>query len=112
MADLLTEALDRERAEHLDLSIPQLVAYLYVCENEGLNLSELASVMRVTNQVASYTVRCLLSPGAERAIDPAADLVRAEVSAQDARTLAFSLTPRGARLRDGLEDLIRTGAAL
>jgi DNA-binding MarR family transcriptional regulator len=107
--DMLTAALGRLRRRGIELNISQLTAYLYVCENEGLNLSELASVMAVTNQVASYTVRGLLGPDQPRAIRPAADLIRADVSDNDGRALSLSLTPRGAEVRDDLDEIIRSG---
>ncbi len=106
MSDLLTLVLDKLKADRTELSVPQLTAFLYICENEGLSLGELASAMRVTNQVASYTVRGLLDPGESRAIDPAAGLVAVQASELDARALAFSLTPKGERLRDHFDVLI------
>ena len=105
--DMLTVALGRLRERGVEMNVSQLTAYLYVCENEGLNLSELASVMSVTNQVASYTVRGLLAAGQPRAIDPAAGVIRADVSDNDGRALALNLTPRGAQLRSELDEVIR-----
>jgi DNA-binding MarR family transcriptional regulator len=112
MADMLTVALERLRERGADLNISQITAFLYVCENEGLNLSELASVMSVTNQVASYTVRGLLAPDQPRAIDPASGLVQTAVSETDGRALALSLTPRGAQLRNELDEIIRDRRSL
>ncbi len=112
MADMLTCALERMRDRGIDLNISQVTAFLYVCENEGLNLSELASVMSVTNQVASYTVRGLLGPDQPRSIEPAANLIRTAVSDCDGRALALSLTPRGAELRDELDVVIHARRSL
>lgn len=109
---MLTVALARLRERGADLNISQITAFLYVCENEGLNLSELASVMSVTNQVASYTVRGLLAPDQPRAIDPASGLVQTAVSESDGRALSLSLTPRGGQLRNELDEIIRARRSL
>lgn len=109
---MLTVALARLKERGADLNISQITAFLYVCENEGLNLSELASVMSVTNQVASYTVRGLLAPDQPRVIDPASGLVQTAVSESDGRALALSLTPRGVQLRNELDEIIRARCSL
>jgi DNA-binding MarR family transcriptional regulator len=61
------ESLERLRRAHPRLNLMQTLALLYVAENEGINLAELASVCRTTRATASrcaHTLARSRSPGA------------------------------------------------
>jgi DNA-binding MarR family transcriptional regulator len=75
------------------------LAYLYVCENEGLSLHELAVASRLSDQTASRAVAALaaFAPG----------LLEPRQDPRDKRLVVLHLTDEGRRLRDAIDIEIR-----
>ena len=103
------EALERCRSECGGVSITHVLAFLYVCENEGLMVAELASVLRVTRATASRTARALASRETPDSLPPYLGLVEVRNAANDQRVRALHVSPKGAALRDRIDEAIRKG---
>ena len=105
--DSLLEAILSLKALDARISVNEIVAFLYVCENEGLSVQELAYVAGLTQSTASRSLRSLGRPGSDWAQAPALGLVDAFLNPTDGRSHVVHLTDRGRNLRDHLDGLIR-----
>ena len=106
----ILEALERYRAAHANVSTLHVVAFLYVCENEGLNVSELAQVCAIGRPTASRIARSLAAgrPGG-RSED---GLIECRPNPRDQKGRVLYLTERGRQLRNQLETLISERRAI
>ncbi|MET0273120.1 MAG: MarR family winged helix-turn-helix transcriptional regulator [Phenylobacterium sp.] len=89
------------------VSVNEIVAFLYVCENEGLTVQELADVARLTQSTASRSVRALGPAGSAWAQPPALGLVEAYLNPNDGRSHVIHLSEQGRDVRDRLDAIIR-----
>jgi DNA-binding MarR family transcriptional regulator len=105
--DSLLEAVLSLKALDARISVNEIVAFLYVCENEGLSVQELAYVAGLTQSTASRSLRSLGRPGSDWAQAPALGLVDAFLNPTDGRSHVVHLTDEGRNLRDHLDQLIR-----
>jgi DNA-binding MarR family transcriptional regulator len=105
--DSLLEALETLRAAEPAISLTHVLAFLYICENEGLNVSELASVCHTTIATASRTARALAAPETPDGLRPAAGWVESRPNPTDSKGRVLFLTDEGRRLRDRLDLIIR-----
>jgi DNA-binding MarR family transcriptional regulator len=105
--DSLLEAIVALKALDARISVNEIVAFLYTCENEGLSVQELAYVAGLTQSTASRSLRSLGRPGSDWAQAPALDLVDAYLNPTDGRSHVVHLTDKGRVLRDRLDDMIR-----
>lgn len=101
----MLQALELFRAMDPGLVITDLVVFLYACENEGLNVKELAHVTRLTEATASRRARALGEPDAQGAMSPAVGLLEA-FQGDDGRARLIYLTEKGRRVRDQLQQII------
>jgi DNA-binding MarR family transcriptional regulator len=102
------EALERCRSAcDGAVSITHVLAFLYVCENEGLMVAELASVLRVTRATASRTARALASRETADSLPPYLGLVEVRSGEADQRVRALHVSAKGAELRDRIDEAIR-----
>lgn len=101
------EAMERFRRLNEDLNISAVLAFLYICENEGLNMCELAQVCRIAEATASRVARRLASPTTPGALPPGAGLVELRTNPFDQRGKLLFLTPAGIALRDSIDGLIQ-----
>lgn len=104
--DSLLEALEAFRAVHPAISIVHVLAFLYVCENEGLNVSELAELCQTTCATASRTAHALARPqrGMKGDIIPA--LVDIRPNPRNPKGRIIGLTDAGLQVRETLDALI------
>jgi DNA-binding MarR family transcriptional regulator len=100
------QVLEEIRSLSPAVTLKDVVAFLYVCENEGINLRELAQVSGFTDSTASRTARSLAAAGAPGALPPALGLVELRRDPRDERSRTLHLTERGRRIRDLAERLI------
>ena len=105
--DALLEGLELFRDLHPGVTLGNMIAFLYVCENEGLTILDLSQVSGFYLATASRTIRAFSEPGAEGAMPPALGLV---TLTQTDFGKAIRLTAAGRRFRDQLEQVI-AGAA-
>ena len=99
----MLEALELFRLEDPNTRLSTVVAFLYLCENEGFCISELAVASRMTLATASRAARSLLAPGARGALAPALGL--AELRPRG-KVHALHLSAAGVGLRDRLDATI------
>jgi len=105
--DSLLEAILTFKALDPRISVNEIVAFLYTCENEGLSVQELAYVADLTQSTASRSLRSLGRPGSDWAQAPTLGLVDAFLNPTDGRSHVVHLTDRGRELRELLDELIR-----
>lgn len=105
--DSVLEALEILRAAEPAISLTHTLAFLYICENEGLNISELASVCRTTIATASRTARALTAKGAPDSLKPAAGWVESRPNPTDSKGRVLFLTETGRQLRARIDAVIR-----
>ena len=100
------QALEEVRSLSQAATLKDVVAFLYVCENEGINLRELAQVCGFTDSTASRTARSLAPLGAAATLPPALGLIELRPDPRDDRGRTLHLTETGRRLRDRIDQLI------
>lgn len=105
--DALLEAILVLKALDPRISVNEMLAFLYVCENEGLSVQELAYVAQLTQSTASRSLRSLGRPGVEWSQPPALGLVDAFLNPKDGRSHVVHLTEEGRAIRDRLDEIIR-----
>jgi DNA-binding MarR family transcriptional regulator len=89
------------------VSVNEIMAFLYVCENEGLTVQDLAVVGHLTQSTASRSLRALGPADSEWSLQPALGLVRAYLHPNDGRSHVVQLTDLGLDMRERLDGLIR-----
>jgi DNA-binding MarR family transcriptional regulator len=92
----LFTAVGAMRAACPKLTLRQAILFLYVCENEGLSLHELAFVSRVGDATTSRGVKMLSTEDPELMPAP---LLRVEPHPGDKRVILIYLTERGEALK-------------
>lgn len=104
--DAILEALllFRENNEHLTLNL--LIAFLYICENEGLSIAELASVAGFTQSTASRCARALGPANSTWSMPPALGLTEGLLKPEDQRIHVIRLTEAGRAVRERLDAII------
>ena len=105
--DSVLEALEILRGAEPAISLTHTLAFLYICENEGLNVSELAAVSRVTIATASRTARALTARSAPDSLKPAPGWIESRLNPTDAKSRILFLTPAGRALRERIDLVIR-----
>jgi DNA-binding MarR family transcriptional regulator len=105
--DSLLDAVLALKAHDARITVNEIVAFLYTCENEGLSVQELAYVAGLTQSTASRSLRSLGRPGSDWAQAPALGLVDAFLNPNDGRSHVIHLTDQGRALRDRLDNMIR-----
>jgi DNA-binding MarR family transcriptional regulator len=104
--DSVLQSLERLRRLRPELNFMHVITFLYVCENEGLSVSELAQVCGTTRATASRNARGLAERGAPGSLAPWAGWLEARANPADAHGRQLFLTPAGRRLRDEIDALI------
>lgn len=105
--DSLLEALSYFRELNPGVTVNEIIAFLYTCENEGLSVQELAYVARLTEPTASRSIRTFGPEGSEWARPPALGLVEAFLNPKDGRSRVIHLTDKGREARERLDGVIR-----
>jgi DNA-binding MarR family transcriptional regulator len=92
----LFSAVEAMRTACPRLTLRQAILFLYVCENEGLSLHELAFVSRVGDATTSRGVKMLSSQDPEVVPAP---LLSVRPHPDDKRVVLISLTEHGEALK-------------
>lgn len=106
------QLLERFRELHPGLVVADLIAFLYICENEGLNITELAQLGRFTGATASRRARALAGPDTPSPRPPSLDLVEIYEGGDDARARQIFLTAKGRAMRDAIAEMIASAIPL
>ncbi|MBF0665145.1 MAG: MarR family transcriptional regulator [Brevundimonas sp.] len=96
----LLEALELFRDADPNTRLSTVLAFLYLCENEGFCVSELAAAAGMTLATASRAARSLTAPDAPGALPPALGLAELRPIG---KVRALHLTAAGRALRDRLD---------
>lgn len=99
--DSILAGLEAFRQVRADANLTNLLAFLYICENEGLNVSELGRMMGATMATASRTASVL-----ERAAEGGPSLVRSCAGDRHPHSRVLHLSRQGLALRERLDGLI------
>jgi len=94
------------------ISVNEIIAFLYTCENEGLNVQELAFVASLSQTTASRSARALGPRGLAWSLAPELDLVHPSLNPSDGRSHILHLTARGREVRDRIDKIIREGVTI
>ena len=94
------------------INVNEIVAFLYVCENEGLSIQELAFVARLTQSTASRSVRALGPPDSDWALPPATGLLTPYLNPSDGRSHVLHLSDRGREVRARLDEIIHKASPI
>jgi DNA-binding MarR family transcriptional regulator len=103
------KALEYFREMHLGLVVTDLIVFMYIAENEGLNISELAQLARLTGATASRRARLLATADIYNPLPPSLGLIAFTEGEEDARTRQLTLTARGREVREAIDRLIAEG---
>lgn len=104
--DSLLAGLETFRRLHPGVTVNEAIVFLYVCENEGLTVSELAFIAGLNSATASRVVRSLTPPGSAGALPPSLNLVELRVTGPKRNSKSAYLTEGGRALRDRLNAII------
>jgi DNA-binding MarR family transcriptional regulator len=99
----LLEGLELFRDIYPGITIGNMIAFLYTCENEGLTILDLAQVTGFYLATASRTIRAFLEPDADGVLSPELGLIEI---VQSPRGKTLHLTEAGRRLRAELQGII------
>lgn len=105
-------AIEHLRSACGDVALTDAVAFLYICENEGINVSELAQLARLTPSSASRAARRLIPAEAPFALPPSLGLLEMKTQGTDRRGRTLTLSSEGRTLRDKLDTIIRGAAPI
>ena len=97
------EALELFRSEATGTRLSTVIAFLYLCENEGFCISELAAVSDMTLATASRAARSLIAADADGVLAPALGLAELR---RIGKVHTLHLTEAGRALRDRLNKII------
>lgn len=101
------EALETFRDLDALVSLNSIVAFLTLCDREGVSMKELAFLTRMSEATASRAIRTLEAPTAPTALAPGLGLVEILRSAADGRSRLVHLTARGREIKERLAADVR-----
>jgi len=101
----LLQLVEHFRTLDPEIVVNDILVFLYVCENEGLNITELARLARLTEATASRRARALASPDIPFPVAPSMGLVEI-FQGEDGRQRLLYLTAKGHELRQTVDRLI------
>ena len=104
--DAVLAALESFRRIYPPISLTSVRAFLYVAENPGINVTELALACGLTDAGASRVARALAGRDIERPLPPSLDLLDCVTSPVDPRERLLRLSSRGQALAARIEQLI------
>ena len=101
----LLQLVEHFRTLDPEIVVNDILVFMYVCENEGLNITELARLARLTEATASRRARALASPDIPYPVAPSMGLVEI-FQGEDGRQRLLYLTEKGRELRATVDRLI------
>lgn len=101
------DIMERLRAQGDGMTFNAMLVFMYVAENEGINVSDLARVCRMTEATASRSARAQAAPGVPGGLPPHLGLLELKPDPYDGRGRLLFLSARGRELRDQIDAVIR-----
>lgn len=99
-------ALEVLRRLHPSLSLTGVRVFLYVAENPGINVADLAQACQMTDATASRVARSLAGRNIERPLPPSLGLLEILSDAHDPRQRRLRVSGRGLALARRIDQLI------
>ena len=105
------QAIELLRRLHPAINISQVRAFLYICENEGLSVSELAELLAMTRATGSRVVHSI---GGDLPGTSAGRLMLVDIapSERGEPLKSIRLTAAGRRIRDRIDAIIAQADAI
>jgi len=94
------------------ISVNEAIAFLYVAENEGLTVQDMAYLGGLTQSTASRSLRALGPVDSPWSHAPALGLVEAYLNPADGRSHVIQLTVHGREVRERLDAIIRQSVTI
>lgn len=110
--DVVLAALEVFRGLDVGITTNNMVTFLYLCENEGVSVTELATLAGLNPATASRSIRSLAAPGARWSLPPSLGLIEVLGYGASRNSKTLRLTPAGAEIRDRINALIETGVRI
>ena len=110
--NVVLDTMERLRAYGDGMTFNAMLVFMYVAENEGINVSELAQICRLTEATASRSARALASPDSPGAMPPSLGLIELRQDPYDGRGRLLYLTALGRKLREKIDESIRGGQTI
>jgi DNA-binding MarR family transcriptional regulator len=110
--DTVLEALERFRRLGSPRAFVSFILFLYVCENEGLTVTELSRVAGATLATTARIVRILSGNEPLEKIPDDCLLFELRLSHNDRRVSFIHLTAQGVDLRNEIDCLIRAATLI
>lgn len=107
--DTVLAALEIFRALDVGITTNNIVTFLYLCENEGISVTELAALAGLNPATASRSIRSLAAPGARWSLPPHLGLIEVLGYGASRNSKTLRLTPLGVEVRDRINALIEAG---
>ncbi len=105
-------ALELFRTLELPRGFNAMLLFLYVCENEGANVSEIAHVANMDVPGAARLIKVMAGLVPEEPIQPDKVIFELRSSDRDRRVRFVHLTAHGRKVRDAIEALIEEGTPI
>ena len=109
LRNVVLASLEHVRRRHPEMNLSGLVVLLYVAENPGASVADLAAVCGLTTATVSRTTRALLAAADPESLPPRLGLVEDRPRPQAARTRAYVLSKEGHGLCRTLDVFIERG---
>ena len=101
------DIMERLRAQGEGMTFNAMLVFMYVAENEGINVSDLARICRMTEATASRSARAQAAPGVPGGLPPSLGLLELHPDPHDGRGRLLYLSEKGRKLRDSIDGVIR-----
>jgi len=105
------QGLEYFRTIDPEVVVNDLLVFLYICENEGLNVSELAVLARLTEATASRRARALAGADIASPVAPSMGLVEI-YQGEDGRARLLHLSDKGRKAAAVINRLIAEASPL
>ena len=102
----LLAALVEARKLSPDITMTELIAFLYIAENPGVRVTELATLMNTTKATASRSARASLAEGAKGVLAPARGWVAMFRNKTEGISHHLEVTPDGMAIVDRFDEII------
>lgn len=106
------DIMERMRAQGEGMTFNAMLVFMYVAENEGVNVTDLARMCRMTEATASRSARALAAPGSQAALPPSLGLLELRQDPYDGRGRMLYLTAAGKALAGEIDSSIRSGVTI
>lgn len=98
-------ALEHLRKRRTDLDLSEALTFFYVCQSEGITVSELAVLSHLTLSVVFRAARRLAAPDASETLAPCFGLIDIQPQPGEQRERTLVLTARGRMLKSEIDSI-------